>query len=188
MKNETAELRRENDRQEKLLTHENQRWMNRITSYLHKQNAEEFEVEYVRQDILHMLLEGQARGEPAETIIGTDYKAFSREVLKVLPKMTEAQKEKKQIGNFFLLFPFIGMLNSIVNVLFLIGRGQNWECERALAACMPLAGYTLVSVVVCWFGRKTLDFHVTWLCGKKRYIAAGLAGILAAAELVYYFH
>lgn len=53
-----------------LLTHENQRWMNRITSYLHKQNAEEFEVEYVRQDILHIFAGGTGEENPQKLLSG----------------------------------------------------------------------------------------------------------------------
>lgn len=186
MKNMTAALRRENDRREKELRRENRKWMNRIVSYLYRRKAEDCEVEYVRQDILDMLLEGQKRGENARTIIGPDYKLFCDELLKTIPKMTAGQQEKKSIGNYFLIFPFIGMANSIVNVLFLIGMGKAWELEHALGACMPLVSYTLVSVIVYLAGRTKLDFHITWLHGKKRYIVALLIALLLGSQMVYY--
>jgi len=53
----------------------------RIYIYLLTRSVNHFVLEEVSQDILDLFLESQARGEDVQSVIGNDYKLFSREII-----------------------------------------------------------------------------------------------------------
>ena len=76
MNKATKQLLEDNNRREKQLSPENQKVLTDIVAYLRGSSAPTLRQEQVRRDITDMLLEGEARGQSAQTIIGTDYQAF----------------------------------------------------------------------------------------------------------------
>lgn len=92
MNKATKQLLEDNNRREKQLSPENQKVLTDIVAYLRGSSAPTLRQEQVRRDITEMLLEGEARGQSAQTIIGTNYQAFCDEILAELPKRSMKQR------------------------------------------------------------------------------------------------
>ena len=92
MNKATKQLLEENNQREKELSPDNQKVLTDIVAYLRGSSTPILQQEQVRRDITEMLLEGEARGQSAQTIIGTDYQAFCDEILAELPKRSMKQR------------------------------------------------------------------------------------------------
>ena len=92
MNKATKQLLEENNQREKELSPDNQKVLTDIVAYLRGSSTPILQQEQVRRDITEMLLEGEARGQSAQTIIGTNYQAFCDEILAELPKRSMKQR------------------------------------------------------------------------------------------------
>lgn len=92
MNKTTKQLLEENNQREKELSPDNQKVLTDIVAYLRGSSTPILQQEQVRRDITEMLLEGEVRGQSAQTIIGTDYQAFCDEILAELPKRSAGQQ------------------------------------------------------------------------------------------------
>ena len=91
MNKTTKQLLEENNQREKELSPDNQKVLTDIVAYLRGSSTPILQQEQVRRDITEMLLEGEVRGQSAQTIIGTNYQAFCDEILAELPKRSMKQ-------------------------------------------------------------------------------------------------
>ena len=92
MNKTTKQLLEENNQREKELSPDNQKVLTDIVAYLRGSSTPILQQEQVRRDITEMLLEGEARGQSAQTIIGTNYQAFCDEILAELPRRSAGQQ------------------------------------------------------------------------------------------------
>ena len=92
MNKTTKQLLEENNRREKELSPDNQKVLTDIVAYLRGSSTPILQQEQVRRDITEMLLEGEARGQSAQTIIGTNYQAFCDEILAELPRRSARER------------------------------------------------------------------------------------------------
>lgn len=92
MNKATKQLLEENNQREKELSPDNQKVLTDIVAYLRGSSTPILQQEQVRRDITEMLLEGVARGQSAQTIIGTDYQAFCDEILAELPRRSARER------------------------------------------------------------------------------------------------
>ncbi len=92
MNKTTKQLLEENNQREKELSPDNQKVLTDIVAYLRGSSTPILQQEQVRRDITEMLLEGETRGQSAQTIIGTNYQAFCDEILAELPKRSAGQQ------------------------------------------------------------------------------------------------
>ena len=92
MNKATKQLLEENNRREKELSPDNQKVLTDIVAYLRGSSTPILQQEQVRRDITEMLLEGEVRGQSAQTIIGTDYQAFCDEILAELPRRSARER------------------------------------------------------------------------------------------------
>ncbi len=92
MNKATKQLLEENNQREKELSPDNQKVLTDIVAYLRGSSTPILQQEQVRRDITEMLLEGEARGQSAQTIIGTNYQAFCDEILAELPRRSAGQQ------------------------------------------------------------------------------------------------
>ena len=92
MNKTTKQLLEENNRREKELSPDNQKVLTDIVAYLRGSSTPILQQEQVRRDITEMLLEGEVRGQSAQTIIGTDYQAFCDEILAELPRRSARER------------------------------------------------------------------------------------------------
>ena len=70
MNKTTKQLLEENNQREKELSPDNQKVLTDIVAYLRGSSTPILQQEQVRRDITEMLLEGEVRGQSAQTIIG----------------------------------------------------------------------------------------------------------------------
>ena len=92
MNKTTKQLLEENNQREKELSPDNQKVLTDIVAYLRGSSTPILQQEQVRRDITEMLLEGEARGQSAQTIIGTNYQAFCDEILAELPRRSARER------------------------------------------------------------------------------------------------
>ncbi len=81
MTNHLNKLRKENNRQDRKLTPENNNIMTDVICYLRSSNLCEYDLEVIRKDLLGMALESQIRGDTLQNVIGADYKSFCQELI-----------------------------------------------------------------------------------------------------------
>ena len=92
MNKTTKQLLEENNQREKELSPDNQKVLTDIVAYLRGSSTPILQQEQVRRDITEMLLEGEARGQSAQTIIGTNYQTFCDEILAELPRRSARER------------------------------------------------------------------------------------------------
>lgn len=92
MKPKTRRLLKENNALDARLSPESQAVMTDIVCYLRAANIGVCQQELLRRDITEMLLDGEARGESAQSVIGGDYRAFCDEVLSEVPRQSAAAR------------------------------------------------------------------------------------------------
>ncbi len=87
MRKKTRLLLKENNQAEESLSQEGRRLLTDVVVYLRGSRISTWNQEQVRRDITWMLLDAEARGEDAETVIGPDPKGFCDSVIQELPPM-----------------------------------------------------------------------------------------------------
>ena len=86
MSRRTRELLNENNERERALTAEANAALTDIVVYLRASRLSEYEQELVRRDIAQMLLDGAARGQDAQEVIGGDYRQFCDDIIAAFPR------------------------------------------------------------------------------------------------------
>lgn len=110
MKSELQSLRKRNNELDKKLSKENDAVMTDMVVYLRVSNISEMQVEIIREDLLRMVLEAEARGDSISAVIGEDYKAFCDQIIEnAIPK---TMKEK--------VYEYLSILCSALTVLLTI--------------------------------------------------------------------
>ncbi len=82
MANLLDKLRKENNQKDKMLTKENDLIMTDIVVYLRSSDLCDYDIEVIRRELFGMIYEAQLRNEPANQVIGNDYKSFCEELMK----------------------------------------------------------------------------------------------------------
>lgn len=185
-KSEIAKLRKENQVREKQLFAENRRIVEKSVTYLYQKKADDYAVECVRGDLIDMLLDGERRGMAGSQVIGGDYRGVCDEILRSVPKLTEDKRWRKNAGSYFVLLPLLGLFDMITKLFFIIKSGEAWTLGNALLACVPFAVYSIVAILVYILAEKSLDFYITWMRGKKRYVVVLLVIAAAGMQIAYY--
>ena len=88
MNQRTKSLLQENNQTEKQLSDASQQVLTDIVVYLRTAPISMYRQETVRRDITRMLLDGEARGNDAKSVIGDDYQAFCDNVIAELPPLS----------------------------------------------------------------------------------------------------
>lgn len=91
MRRRTKLLLEENNRAEEALSASGQELLTDVVVYLRGSRISTWDQEQVRRDITQMLLDAEARGEQAETVIGSDPKEFYDSIIEALPPMPRSE-------------------------------------------------------------------------------------------------
>ena len=78
-------LRRENKCAVEPLSTESTVFISKITDYLYHAPVRPFDQELARRDMIRMLADAEARGEPPEAVIGADYRLMCDEITAAFP-------------------------------------------------------------------------------------------------------
>ena len=162
MNKTTKQLLEENNQREKELSPDNQKVLTDIVAYLRGSSTPILQQEQVRRDITEMLLEGEVRGQSAQTIIGTDYQAFCDEILAELPRRSARQRT------------IYGL--SVVSLSAAVLVSSGWD-----SVCSPLSfrGHSpcgcLSSWDSCWGAPSSLPFPmVLWSTSAALHLRTGV--------------
>lgn len=85
MSKRLRKLRRENKCAVEPLSTESTVLIAKITDYLHHAPIRPFDQELARRDMIRMLADAEARGEPPEAVIGADYRLMFDEIISAFP-------------------------------------------------------------------------------------------------------
>ncbi|TQI67320.1 hypothetical protein [Clostridium sp. KNHs216] len=152
--NQEKELRKENNKKDKLLTKENNRLLTDMIVYLHSGNLCEYDIEIIRKELLGMALETQIRNDDFRNVVGENYKTFCDELMKNGRRKTKYERalEWLSAGSFAIgvLFLFEYLSDEI-----LAGVKLGWN---ALSLNMPVSwGFTLSTL--CCIPAAFLIYH-----------------------------
>lgn len=114
MANQLSKLRKENNTQDKQLSKGSTVIMTDIICYLRASNLCGYDIEIIRKELIGMALEAQLRGEAFGDIVGKDYKAFCRELMKNGRQKIFYEKALE----IFYVFTFTFMVLYIVEIFF----------------------------------------------------------------------
>ncbi|MBF4695808.1 DUF1129 domain-containing protein [Fusibacter ferrireducens] len=98
---------REISRIRRQLNRENKNILGKVVNYIYANGVNTIVWKEIRLDLAGMLLENQKRGEDPEAVIGSDYKAFSDDLIENCPR-------KKPIDMIVEILFIIGMSVSII--------------------------------------------------------------------------
>ncbi len=144
MSSRTKLLMKENNELSKSLGEKADRVLTDIVVYIRSSGISEYRQELVRRDVLHMLLEGEARGESAEAVIGGDVKVFCDRILDELPRMSPKERFWSSMGNgclYLAVFLAVWFLEKVAGAL--LGAA---EWPRFFVTAGDLAGLVLIIV------------------------------------------
>lgn len=159
MNKRTRQLLAENNAFEENLCSENTAVLTDIIVYLRRCPINEYQQECLRRDIGQMLADGETRGEDAQMVLGSDYRAFCDAIVRELPPISRRAKFFSLLSQAFLytalilciwlatslfkaiynrtLAPLPLTLGSLLSGLLLIGVSVglvNYICHTAFSA------------------------------------------------------
>ena len=122
MTNALVVIRKENNKQDKLLSKENYSILTDIVVYLRSSNLTDYSVEAIRKELRGMALESELRNEKFSNVVGEDYKLFCDELIKNGTQKTLYEKILENLSVFFevvafLLFMEIFFTSTITNII-----------------------------------------------------------------------
>lgn len=154
MANMLEKLRKENNKRDKLLTKVNSRIMMDMVVYLRCSNLCDYDIEVIRRELFGMIYEAQLRNEPADRVLGDDYKGFCEELMK--------SGRQKDFYEKFLEWAYI--LITGVGTLFLIEIVFSGFFLKSFVHgdfSMPVSAGFLVSTVLIILGAIVIYWFIT---------------------------
>ena len=139
MSSRTRQLREENREAARFLSQTSNAALDDITDRLRAVSINAYQIETVRQDVIRMLTDAEARGDTPEDVLGDDYDAFCSNVLAALPQPPLSY----QFLNTLRTMLRVAVRCSVVSLLLhmpenMAGVRQNWggrlTCRKASAA------------------------------------------------------
>lgn len=127
----TTQLRRENNKLTRKLTHENHQMITNMIVYLRVSRLSDERVEGIRHDILDIAISAQARNEPLDDVFGEDGKTFCDEILANVKPEGWLIKIVKLMPGLIGTFGFFSILN-------LVSSGYPWRIIRAIRHHSPI--------------------------------------------------
>lgn len=177
MANLVEKLRKENNKNDKLLSKENTLIMTDIVVYMRSSDLSDYDIEVIRRELYGMIYEAQLRNKSASQVIGDDYKSFCEELMK--------SGREKGAYEKFLERAYIGVVG--IGVLFAIEfvfSGFIFELFIHRNVSMPISAGFLVSTImiiiaallIYWFFTKhSFELSVKGLSKYKVFFVVGFA-------------
>ena len=146
MKQQTRRLLKENNALDAQLSPEGSAVITDITAYLRAANISTYQQELLRRDITQMLLEGERRGEGAQSVIGEDYRIFCDNVLSEIPKRPVSARllsAASTAGACLGILAAIWLAGELL--LALTGQGEWLRLTVTVGDLISAAGITLLA-------------------------------------------
>ena len=173
-------LRRENKRAVEPLSTESTVFISKITDYLYHAPVRPFYQELARRDMIRMLADAEARGEPPEAVIGADYRLMCDEIISAFPPPS---------GRYQLLALLRDVAFALA-VLLLTPALRAFDGWPVLTVDTGLVSFTaalffvLLSIIVLLYRRP----YVSSILSNRRALALCILGLWYEDVLDLFFH
>lgn len=164
--------------------------MTDLVVYLRGQDLSRLHQEEIRRDILEMVLDGQARGQTMEEVVGEDYQTFCQEIVAAVPRRPAALRVLAAVDDVLpalsiLLFLWLG--GGVAAALAQGGSPMRVPLTVGEVLSMAVILVAAAAVVhgICrgaLEGRKT-SFGRTWLLALAVLAAVFLPSLLLRQPL-----
>lgn len=168
MSKRLRKLRRENKRAVEPLSTESTVLIAKITDYLHHAPIRPFDQELARRDMIRMLADAEARGEPPEAVIGADYRLLCDEIISAFPPPSRR-------------YQLLALLRDVAFTLMLL---LLTPALHALNSWPTLTVYTYLALHTCTFALLSLSIFV--LLYRKPYVGSMLRNRKAYALWIFF--
>lgn len=173
-------LRRENKRAVEPLFTESTVLIDNITDYIRSAPVRPFNQELARRDMIRMLADAEARGEPPEAVIGADYRLMCDEIISAFPP---------PLGRYQLLALLRDVAFALA-VLLLTPALRAFDGWPVLTVDTGLVSFTaalffvLLSIIVLLYRRP----YVSSILNSRRALALCILGLWYNDVLDLFFH
>ena len=180
MSKRLRKLRRENKRAVEPLSTESTVFISKITDYLYHAPVRPFYQELARRDMIRMLADAEARGEPPEAVIGADYRLMCDEIISAFPPPS---------GRYQLLALLRDVAFALA-VLLLTPALRAFDGWPVLTVDTGLVSFTaalffvLLSIIVLLYRRP----YVSSILSNRRALALCILGLWYEDVLDLFFH
>lgn len=142
-----TKLRKSNNELDHKLTSTNKKILTDMIVYLRVSRIPDRQVEHIRQDLLHMILDAQERGEDISSVIGMDYKVFCDEIIANAASKTLMDKVRESIA---IIFSCIAVLLFIQLIFsgFLVSWVRSGFSLTEVSFNIPISLGFVLSVIV----------------------------------------
>ena len=180
MSKRLRKLRRENKRALEPLSTASTILIDNITDYIRSAPVRPFNQELARRDMIRMLADAEARGEPPEAVIGADYRLMCDEIISAFPPPS---------GRYQLLALLRDVAFALA-VLLLTPALRAFDGWPVLTVDTGLVSFTaalffvLLSIIVLLYRRP----YVSSILNSRRALALCILGIWYNDVLDLFFH
>ena len=180
MSKRLRKLRRENKRALEPLSTASTVLIDNITDYIRSAPVRPFNQELARRDMIRMLADAEARGEPPEAVIGADYRLMCDEIISAFPPPS---------GRYQLLALLRDVAFALA-VLLLTPAFRAFDGWPVLTVDTGLVSFTaalffvLLSIIVLLYRRP----YVSYILNSRRALALCILGIWYNDVLDLFFH
>ena len=180
MSKRLRKLRRENKRALEPLSTASTVLIANITDYIRSAPVRPFDQELARRDMIRMLADAEARGEPPEAVIGADYRLMCDEIISAFPPPS---------GRYQLLALLRDVAFALA-VLLLTPALRAFDGWPVLTVDTGLVSFTaalffvLLSIIVLLYRRP----YVSSILSNRRALALCILGLWYEDVLDLFFH
>ena len=180
MSKRLRKLRRENKRALEPLSTASTVLIDNITDYIRSAPVRPFNQELARRDMIRMLADAEARGEPPEAVIGADYRLMCDEIISAFPPPS---------GRYQLLALLRDVAFALA-VLLLTPALRAFDGWPVLTVDTGLVSFTaalffvLLSIIVLLYRRP----YVSSILNSRRALALCILGLWYEDVLDLFFH
>ena len=180
MSKRLRKLRRENKRALEPLSTASTVLIDNITDYIRSAPVRPFNQELARRDMIRMLADTEARGEPPEAVIGADYRLMCDEIISAFPPPS---------GRYQLLALLRDVAFALA-VLLLTPALRAFDGWPVLTVDTGLVSFTaalffvLLSIIVLLYRRP----YVSSILSNRRALALCILGLWYEDVLDLFFH
>ena len=180
MSKRLRKLRRENKRALEPLSTASTVLIDNITDYIRSAPVRPFNQELARRDMIRMLADAEARGEPPEAVIGADYRLMCDEIISAFPPPS---------GRYQLLALLRDVAFALA-VLLLTPALRAFDGWPVLTVDTGLVSFTaalffvLLSIIVLHYRRP----YVSSILSNRRALALCILGLWYEDVLDLFFH
>ena len=180
MSKRLRKLRRENKRALEPLSTASTVLIDNITDYIRSAPVRPFNQELARRDMIRMLADAEARGEPPEAVIGADYRLMGDEIISAFPPPS---------GRYQLLALLRDVAFALA-VLLLTPALRAFDGWPVLTVDTGLVSFTaalffvLLSIIVLLYRRP----YVSSILSNRRALALCILGLWYEDVLDLFFH